>query len=200
MSWPDLLDRVRTVCVEAQRRSPSDGLDIPGALAGVHRSLSKAGNSLATTAEAAAMLRLAVGPIPVGAASVRRRAESVFEQVADAERRLAEDAARPAGESLRLVDGGNRQAAIRACSTATSSMTAQESSPMQFRLANRSASVAGVEAFVADPATIGVEVGDVVFVSELVFHKSSVQPGSDNHRSSVPRVAQPEYPLLREHG
>lgn len=82
--------RVRNVCVEAQRRSPSEGLDIPGALAGVHRSLSKAGNSLATTAEAAAMLRLAVGPVPVGAASVRRRAESVFEQIADAERRLAE--------------------------------------------------------------------------------------------------------------
>jgi hypothetical protein len=82
--------RVRQVCVEAQRRSPSEGLDIPGALAGVHRSLSKAGNSLATTAEAAAMLRLAVGPVPVGAASVRRRAESVFEQIADAERRLSE--------------------------------------------------------------------------------------------------------------
>ena len=88
-----LLERVRVVCVEAQRRSPSEGLDIPGDLAGVHRSLSKAGNSLATTAEAAAMLRLAVGPVPVGAASVRRRAETVFEQVADAERRLAEDAA-----------------------------------------------------------------------------------------------------------
>ena len=62
----ELPDRVRQVCVEAQRRSPSDGLDIPGALAGVHRSLSKAGNSLATTAEAAAMLRLAVGPDPGG--------------------------------------------------------------------------------------------------------------------------------------
>ena len=84
-----LLDRVRAVCVEAQRRSPSDGLDIPVALSGVHRALSKAGNSLATTAEAAAMLRLAVGPVPVGAASVRRRAEAVFEQVADAERHLA---------------------------------------------------------------------------------------------------------------
>ncbi|MBP1137637.1 hypothetical protein JOE31_003869 [Arthrobacter sp. PvP023] len=36
------------------------------------------------------MLRLAVGPVPVGAASVRRRAESVFEQIADAERRLSE--------------------------------------------------------------------------------------------------------------
>jgi hypothetical protein len=85
-----LSPRVRLVCAEAQRRSPSDGLDIPGPLAGVHRSLSKAGNSLATTAEAAAMLRLAVGPVPVGAASVRRRAEAVFAQVFDAERRLGE--------------------------------------------------------------------------------------------------------------
>jgi hypothetical protein len=42
------------------------------------------------TAEAAAMLRLAVGPVPAGAASVRRRAETVFDQVLDAERRLAE--------------------------------------------------------------------------------------------------------------
>ncbi len=58
----------------------------------------------------------------------------------------------------------------------------------------------GVEAFIADPATVGVEVRDVEFVSEFVFHKSSLQPGSDNHRLSVPRVAQPEYPLLREHG
>ena len=88
-----LSGRVRQVCVEAQRRSPSEGLDIPGALAGVHRALSTAGNSLATTAEAAAMLRLAVGPVPAGAESVRRRAASVLEQVNDAERRLAEAAA-----------------------------------------------------------------------------------------------------------
>jgi hypothetical protein len=85
-------ERVRRICVEAQRRSPSDGLDIPGALAAVHRALSMAGNSLATTAEAAAMLRLGLGAVPAGAASVRRRAESVLEQVNDAERRLAEDA------------------------------------------------------------------------------------------------------------
>lgn len=89
----DLAVRVRNVCVEAQRRSPSDGLDIPGALAGVHRSLSTAGNSLATTAEAAAMLRLAVGPVPAGAASVRRRADSVRDHVSDAERLLAEASA-----------------------------------------------------------------------------------------------------------
>ena len=84
-----LSGRVRQVCVEAQRRAPSEGLDIPGSLGGVHRALSTAGNSLATTAEAAAMLRLAVVPVPAGAESVRRRAESVLEQVNDAERRLA---------------------------------------------------------------------------------------------------------------
>ena len=47
-----LAPRVRQVCVEAQRRFPSNGLDIPGPLAGVHRALSTAGNSLAMTAEA----------------------------------------------------------------------------------------------------------------------------------------------------
>ncbi|WP_035772860.1 hypothetical protein, partial [Arthrobacter sp. Br18] len=54
----EMLPRVRTVCVEAQRRSPSSGLDIPGAMVQVHRALSRAGNALATTAEAAAMTRL----------------------------------------------------------------------------------------------------------------------------------------------
>lgn len=85
--------RVRRICVEAQLRAPSDGLNIPGALAAVHRSLSAAGNSLATTAEAAAMLRLGGGPAAAGAPSVRRRAKAVLEHVNDAERRLAEDAA-----------------------------------------------------------------------------------------------------------
>jgi hypothetical protein len=85
-----LSGRVRQICVEAQRRAPSEGLDVPGSLGGVHRALSTAGNSLATTAEAAAMLRLATGPVAAGAESVRRRAESVLEQVNDAERRLAE--------------------------------------------------------------------------------------------------------------
>lgn len=82
----ELSARVRGVCIQAQRLAPSEGLDIPGQLAGVHRALSKAGNSLATTAEAAAMLRLAVPAGPVGAASVRRRAEAVHEHVDEAER------------------------------------------------------------------------------------------------------------------
>lgn len=86
----ELSGRVRRICVEAQRRAPSDGLDIPGTLTGVHRALSTAGNSLATTAEAAAMLRLAVGPVQAGTESVRRRAQTVLEHVEDADRRLAE--------------------------------------------------------------------------------------------------------------
>ena len=89
----ELSGRVRRICVEAQRRAPSEGLDIPGTLAGVHRALSTAGNSLATTAEAAAMLRLGVGPVPAGAESVRRRAQTVVEHVNDAERRLTGTAA-----------------------------------------------------------------------------------------------------------
>ncbi|OFI38646.1 hypothetical protein BIU82_04870 [Arthrobacter sp. SW1] len=84
----ELSARVRAVCMAAQRLAPSDGLDIPGQLADVHRALSKAGNSLATTAEAAAMLRLAATAAPAGAASVRRRAEAVQEHVDEAERLL----------------------------------------------------------------------------------------------------------------
>ncbi|GAB4100923.1 hypothetical protein [Sinomonas halotolerans] len=84
-----LLPRVRAVCVAAQAAAPSEGLDVPGGFADVHRALSKAGNALATTAEAAAMLRLAVGPVPVGAVSVERRAASVFEQVERAEQLVA---------------------------------------------------------------------------------------------------------------
>ena len=84
-----LLPRVRAVCVAAQEGAPSDGLDVPGELADVHRALSRAGNALATTAEAAAMLRLAVGPVPVGALSVQRRAAAVLEQVELAERLVA---------------------------------------------------------------------------------------------------------------
>lgn len=87
-----LLERVRTICVTAQASSPSDGLDIPGALTPVHRALSKAGNSLATTAEAAAMARLdgeRWGLASAGLDNVKRRAELVEEDIAEAERQLA---------------------------------------------------------------------------------------------------------------
>ncbi|WP_136610431.1 hypothetical protein [Sinomonas albida] len=81
-----LLPRVRAVCMTCQRLAPSDGYDVPGGYADVHRSLSKAGNALATTAEAAAMLSLGAGPVPMGALSVQRRAATVLEQVEAAER------------------------------------------------------------------------------------------------------------------
>ncbi|THJ65064.1 hypothetical protein E8P82_13115 [Arthrobacter echini] len=87
-----LLPRVRRVCVSAQSSSPSTGLDIPGALLQVHRALSRAGNALATTAEAAAMTRLDGERWDVTSAgldSVRRRAQLVFDDVEEAERALA---------------------------------------------------------------------------------------------------------------
>lgn len=87
-----LLPRVRAVCVAAQTQSPSDGLDIPGAMLQVHRALSRAGNALATTAEAAAMARLdgeRWGIASAGLDNVRRRAEVVAEDVIEAERLLA---------------------------------------------------------------------------------------------------------------
>ncbi|MBT1003598.1 hypothetical protein KIH31_13400 [Paenarthrobacter sp. DKR-5] len=76
-----LLPRVRAVCREAHYRAPSEELDIPGALIEVHRELSRAGNSLATTAEAAAMARLGVAD----PSTPRRRAQAVFDQVAACE-------------------------------------------------------------------------------------------------------------------
>ncbi len=89
-----MLPRVRSVCVRAQRSSPSAGLDIPGALLQVHRALSRAGNTLATTAEAAAMTRLdgeRWGVASAGLDNVRRRAELVEEDVAEAERCMPSD-------------------------------------------------------------------------------------------------------------
>lgn len=85
----ELLPQVRALCVRAQAFSPSSGLDIPGALLQVHRALSRAGNTLATTAEAAAMTRLdgeRWGVASAGLENVRRRAHLVAEDVAEAER------------------------------------------------------------------------------------------------------------------
>ncbi|MGG5172729.1 hypothetical protein ACQR35_11210 [Pseudarthrobacter sp. J1738] len=91
-----LLPRVRAVCAAAQKQHPSEELEVPIQLAAVHRALSNAGNDLATTAQAAAMLRLAVGPgkgpVSDTAVSVRRRAEAVSAHVHDAERQLSEQA------------------------------------------------------------------------------------------------------------
>ncbi|MDQ0707721.1 hypothetical protein QFZ52_000373 [Arthrobacter woluwensis] len=76
-----LLPRVRVICVEAQRSTPSDGLDIPPDLAPLHRLLSRAGNDLATAAQAATMARLGTTDVD----SVRRRAAVVGSLVSEAE-------------------------------------------------------------------------------------------------------------------
>jgi hypothetical protein len=91
------LPQVRGCCARAQKLHPSDGLDIPGgSLAGVHRCLSKAGNSLAAAAEAAAMARLATDAAGSAhaAESVRRRAAIVVEDVREALRLLEESGGR----------------------------------------------------------------------------------------------------------
>jgi hypothetical protein len=84
----DLLPHVRTVCTDAQSLAPSSSTDIPASegayLNEVHRALSRAGNALATAAEAVAMLRLGSGSLE----SVERRALTVHEHVAEAKRLL----------------------------------------------------------------------------------------------------------------
>lgn len=83
------LPRVRALCTAAQRRFPSEGLDVPGGGAtAVHRRLSRAGNALATTAEAAAMSCLDYDRWGIASANVenvRRRAEAVLAEIAAAE-------------------------------------------------------------------------------------------------------------------
>ncbi|WP_179390446.1 hypothetical protein [Psychromicrobium silvestre] len=81
----DLLPRVRTVCVAAQRRAPSEGLDVPpGRFTEIHRELTRAGTALATAAEAVAMARLTGELQAVDA--VARRAAQVTGHIETAER------------------------------------------------------------------------------------------------------------------
>jgi hypothetical protein len=85
------LPRVRALCVAAQALRPSEGDDIPGLLAPVHRSLSKAANDLATAAQAAAMARLdgeRWGYASAGLENVARRADLVSDDLASAEAAL----------------------------------------------------------------------------------------------------------------
>lgn len=80
----DLLPVVRDIAVQAQRRGPSEGMEIPtgtgGYLNDVHRELSRAGNSLAATAEALALVRLGVGAV----SGVELKARIVHQNVARA--------------------------------------------------------------------------------------------------------------------
>lgn len=80
-SLADLLPEVRSIATQAQTLGPSEGMEIPagngGYLNDVHRELSRAGNALAATAEALALLRLGMGE-PSG---VERKAEIVRQHV-----------------------------------------------------------------------------------------------------------------------
>lgn len=82
----DLLPRVRRICQRAQQAAPSESLDVPaGRFPGVHRELTKAGNALATAAEAVAMVRLQ----ELAPDAVERRAAQVKAHIAAAENAAA---------------------------------------------------------------------------------------------------------------
>lgn len=74
------LDTVYELCRRAQISHFSEGLQVPGGATKLHSSLSRAANHLATTAEAAAMVRLGHGEL----LAVRRRADQVKEALKDA--------------------------------------------------------------------------------------------------------------------
>ncbi|GAA3072648.1 MULTISPECIES: hypothetical protein [Actinomycetes] len=80
----DQLPAVRDLCRHAHRLFPAEGMNIPGRASELHSCLSKAANHVATTAEAAAMVR--VGSAEV--LSVRRRADRVLASLQDAESAL----------------------------------------------------------------------------------------------------------------
>ncbi len=77
----DLLPVVRDIATAGQTAGPSEGMEIPtgtgGYLNDVHRELSRAGNALAATAEAIALVRLGAGE----SAGVERKAAIVVQHV-----------------------------------------------------------------------------------------------------------------------
>ncbi len=75
------LEAVRALCHEAHTVHPGEGMQIPGEAAELHAGLSRAANHLATTAEAAAMVRLGAAEVE----AVSRRAQRVFEMLRAAE-------------------------------------------------------------------------------------------------------------------
>lgn len=80
-SLADLLPEVRSIAARAQVLGPSEGMEIPAGTGGylndVHRELSRAGNALAATAEALALLRLGIGEV----SGVERKAVIVRQHV-----------------------------------------------------------------------------------------------------------------------
>lgn len=90
----DLLPRVRNIARHAQELAPSAGTDIPasphGTYSDLHRSLSRAGNSVALCAEALAMVRCK-GNCQHACdrkIAVSRRLQTVIDQVEEAEGQL----------------------------------------------------------------------------------------------------------------
>lgn len=80
----DQLPSVHDLCSHAHQLFPGEGMDIPGPASELHSRLSKAANHLATTAEAAAMVRLGSAEV----IAVRRRADRVLSSLQDAEAAL----------------------------------------------------------------------------------------------------------------
>ncbi|GGL98521.1 hypothetical protein [Glutamicibacter protophormiae] len=86
----ELLPVVRQLCTDAQRITPSDDEAIPQSTAGVHRSLTKSANDLATTAQVIAMMRMqAEAGSPINILSVEHRAQIVKDDVNQAAQLLA---------------------------------------------------------------------------------------------------------------
>lgn len=80
----ELVARVRTVCVAAQRRFPVAGDDVPAGAEPIHRALSRAANEAAAAAQAAAIARFEQEPEHVSA-TVARRVGLVADRVQDAQ-------------------------------------------------------------------------------------------------------------------
>ncbi len=82
-----LAERLSTVfelCQRAHQHFPADGMHVPGGANALHSALSRAANHVATTAEAAAMVRLQHGDVQ----AVQRRAEQVHACLDQAEAAL----------------------------------------------------------------------------------------------------------------
>ncbi|CBT74743.1 hypothetical protein [Glutamicibacter arilaitensis] len=85
-----LLPTVRQLCCAAQRITPSNDDTIPQLTSAAHRSLTKAANDLATTAQVIAMMRMqAEAGQPIDIEAVRHRAKLVEEDVSRAAQMLA---------------------------------------------------------------------------------------------------------------
>lgn len=92
----ELLPEVRRIATEAHAAAPSEGMEIPAGKGGlfndVHRELSRAGNALAATSEALALVRLGAGE----GSGVELKAQLVHQHVSRAAGLL--NTGKPTGE------------------------------------------------------------------------------------------------------